>query len=159
MRLLTTAEADALEARVGLRLAARLSEGTDTVPHDIGERLRVAREQALARAAAARRQAAVAPVQVAPVMHVVPVGASTLALGTGPGQWWWRLGSLLPLALLVAGLLAIHELNDSELISATAEVDAALLADVVPPDAYADPGFAEFLNQPFPAPGGGEDAR
>jgi hypothetical protein len=158
-RLLTAAEADALEARVGLRLAARLSEGTDTVPHDIGERLRVAREQALARAAHARRKAAVEAVQVAPVMHVVPVGASTLAMGTGPGQWWWRLGSFLPLALLVAGLLAIHELNDNEAISATAEVDAALLADVVPPDAYADPGFAEFLNQPLPAPDAGSDAR
>ena len=69
------------------------------------------------------------------------------------------LWSLLPLGLLVAALLAIHELNDSELISATAEVDAALLADVVPPDAYADPGFAEFLNQPFPAPGGTEASR
>jgi Protein of unknown function (DUF3619) len=30
-------------------------------------------------------------------------------------------------------------------IEAAAEVDAAILADDLPPEAYRDPGFAEFL--------------
>ena len=43
-------EVDALQARIGLRLAARLSEQSRGVPNDIAERLRVAREQAVLRA-------------------------------------------------------------------------------------------------------------
>ena len=40
---------DTLQNRFGLRVAARLSAGTEGLPHDVGERLRVAREQAVAR--------------------------------------------------------------------------------------------------------------
>jgi hypothetical protein len=35
-------------------------------------------------------------------------------------------------------------------IQAAAEVDAVLLADDLPPEAYADPGFGEFLKLPQP---------
>ena len=34
--------------------------------------------------------------------------------------------------------------------AAAAEVDAALLADDLPPEAYTDPGFGEFLKAPPP---------
>lgn len=139
----TSADAMALEARFGLRVAARLSDRADDLPHDITERLRSAREQALARARprlAAARTAAVA---------VSGSGAATLG-GGGPGDsWWWRLSSLAPLALLIAGLIWVHEFHRSEEILALAEVDAALLTDAVPPSAYADPGFAEFLKAPL----------
>ena len=47
-----------LEDRLGLKIAARLSDGSDAVPHDIGERLRHARMQALARRKPERRPAA-----------------------------------------------------------------------------------------------------
>jgi len=58
-------DAEAIEMRFAARLAAGLSERAADVPHDIGERLRVAREQALARAREARRPApAAAPVIV-----------------------------------------------------------------------------------------------
>ena len=40
----------ALEARFGLRLTARLSESSDQLPHDVTERLRHARQLALAQA-------------------------------------------------------------------------------------------------------------
>jgi hypothetical protein len=58
------------------------------------------------------------------------------------------LASALPLAVLVLGLLAIQELHSSRLISAAADIDAALLADDLPPDAYQDAGFLEFLKRP-----------
>ena len=48
---------DALQARFALRVTAGLSEQSDALPHDIGERLRVAREQAVARARQTRRAA------------------------------------------------------------------------------------------------------
>ncbi|HET7867005.1 MAG TPA: DUF3619 family protein [Burkholderiaceae bacterium] len=139
----SSADAMALEARFGLRVAARLSDRADDLPHDITERLRSAREQALAKARprlATARAAAVA---------VSASGTATLASG-GPGDsWWWRLSSLAPLVLLIAGLVWVHEFHRSEEILAVAEVDAALLTDAVPPSAYADPGFAEFLKAPL----------
>jgi len=139
----TSADVMALEARFGLRVAARLSDRTHALPHDITERLRSAREQALAKA---RPRLAAASAAVA----VGGSGAATLAAGGSPADsWWWRLSSLAPLALLVAGLIWVHEFHRSEEIVAVAEVDAALLTDAVPPSAYADPGFAEFLKAPL----------
>lgn len=139
----TSAEAMALEARFGLRVAARLSDHAEALPHDITERLRSAREQALAKA---RPRLAAANAAVV----IGGSGAATLVSGVGPADsWWWRLSSLAPLALLIVGLVWVHEFHRSEEIVAVAEVDAALLTDAVPPSAYADPGFAEFLKSPL----------
>lgn len=148
------ANAEALEARFALRLAARLETGAQQVPHDIGERLRVARQQAVAQA---RRPApARAPVQAeAPVVMPVSIGASGSAalmqgrLGSGDeSPWWGRLGWLLPTLALVAGLFGIGEWRDMESIASIAQIDAELLGDDVPPSAYADAGFHEFLKLP-----------
>jgi hypothetical protein len=133
---------EVLQARFALRVAAALTEQQTVNPRpDIDERLRVAREQALGRARVAQRTAAT-PAVVAP-------GGGTIALG-GPGHkgrapWWLRLSSLLPLAVLLVGLLLIDRHYTQSQIEAAAEVDAALLADDLPPEAYRDPGFAEFL--------------
>jgi len=70
-----------------------------------------------------------------------------LAWGGEPG-WGWRLATLAPLIALVAGLVLIQIQHDDDQISAAAEVDAALLADDLPPAAYTDAGFAEFLRLP-----------
>ena len=56
-----------------------------------------------------------------------------------------RLASLLPLLMLAIGLLLIQEHAQHEQIMAAAEIDSALLADDLPPDAYRDPGFLEYL--------------
>lgn len=139
---------EALEARYALRVAARLTERAESVGPDIAERLRVAREQALERAAAARR--AVAPLATASAgASVVSVsGDGSAALAGGHPGWWVRLGSIVPLLALVAGLMLIGYLRDARQIDAAAEIDAALLADDLPPDAYRDAGFVEFLKAP-----------
>lgn len=139
-RLSRRTETDAREARLALRVAARLTDQADRLPHDITERLRVAREQAVRRA---RRAEAVA----APA--VVAAGGSAAVLG-GPPPWWLRIASLMPLLLLVAGLMLIEKLHEHEQVLAAAEVDVALLADELPPAAYSDPGFLEFLKQSEP---------
>ena len=128
---------DGLEARFGVRVASMLGERAQATAPDITERLRFAREQALSRAQAARRASA-AP---APVV-VGRGGSATLASHLG---WWVKLGSAMPLALLVVGLMGIAHVHDRNQIAAVAEVDAALLADDLPPAAYTDPGFAEYL--------------
>lgn len=129
-------DVQAIEGRYGLRVAAALSRQADTLPHDVSERLRFAREKALERARLAGRQVA-AP--------VVRTGSGTLALAGGEPGWGWRLASLVPVVGLVAGLVLIQMQHDDEQLRAAAEVDAALLADDLPPAAYADAGFAEFL--------------
>jgi hypothetical protein len=67
---------------------------------------------------------------------------------SGPPSWWLRLASVLPLALLVVGLLLIQRTYLDQQIRAAAEIDEALLTDELPPQAYSDPGFAEFLKSP-----------
>lgn len=126
---------EVLEARVALRLAGALTESTQQLPHDISERLRVARDRAVERAAAARR--ASAPV-------VLAQSGGTAVLGWTPPVWL-RLASLMPLAVLLAGLVLIQQYHDHEQIAVAAEIDAALLTDDLPPTAYGDPGFAEYL--------------
>ncbi len=133
---------EGLEARFGTRVAAMLGEQVQRTPVDISERLRVAREQAVERARQSRRQTQAA---VATAGGPVIVGRGpSAALADRPG-WGIKLASALPLALLVAGFLAIDHVHERAQINAAAEVDAALLADDLPPAAYTDPGFAEYL--------------
>ena len=49
---------EALEARVALRIAGALSQRSDAIPHDIAERLRVARLRAVDRARELRKLSA-----------------------------------------------------------------------------------------------------
>jgi hypothetical protein len=138
------AELDAVEARFALRVTARLTEQAADLPQDVSERLRFAREQALTRARASRTAQVADP--------VVAVGSGpTLSLGRGEeggAGWWVQLASILPLIALVAGLVLIQRWHNNNQISAAAEIDASLLADDLPPSAYSDPGFVEFLKAP-----------
>ncbi len=125
--------ADAL----GRAVARRLSEGSDDLSHDISERLKVARTQAVA-----KRK--IASVKIA---HAVSVsgGEAALQFGAQDGGWWNRIASLLPLLALVAGLVSIAVLQDDGRARELAEVDAELLTDDLPPAAFTDPGFAQYL--------------
>lgn len=124
--------------RFGRRVAARLSDAAAELPYEVNERLRAARTQALAR----RKQAA----QRRPARAVLGgAGSATLHLGDDGPSLWNRVASVLPLLALVAGLVFIHEIQDDRRASEVAEVDAALLVDDLPPAAYADPGFIQFL--------------
>lgn len=131
---------EALEGQVGLYLAAQLSRGCETLPHDITERLRFARERALA-VVPQRQTAAV----TGGASAVLGSAGRSAVLGGGPPSIWLRLASVLPLAMLVAGLVFIQRHYDWQQIEAAAEVDSALLADDLPPAAYRDPGFLEYL--------------
>ncbi len=135
----SAAARDALEARIGLRVAARLSQGAMALDGDVSERLRFAREQALERARAVR---------AAESRTAVAIGASGAAVLGGSGGWWIKLGSVLPLVALAAGLFLIQYLHSEAQIETAVEIDAELLADDLPPAAYNDAGFVEFLKAP-----------
>jgi hypothetical protein len=148
------ANAEALEARFALRLTARLEAGAQQTPHDISERLRVARQQAVAQA---RRPAVARRPEQTPATAVLPVsvgaGGTAALLQSGPpgedSSLWSRLGWLLPALVLLLGLIGIGEWRDLESMASMAELDAELLGDDLPPSAYADAGFSEFLKRPI----------
>ncbi|HSW20091.1 MAG TPA: DUF3619 family protein [Ramlibacter sp.] len=132
-----TLGASRLQDQFGRRVAARLSSGTSELPHHISERLRAARMQAIA-----QRRA----VQPEPVRGLALAGlAGHFSLGERASGFWGRLASVTPLVALVLGLVLINVVQNDLRASEIAEVDAALLIDDLPPAAYADPGFAQFL--------------
>ncbi|MBN8557547.1 MAG: DUF3619 family protein, partial [Burkholderiales bacterium] len=72
---------------------------------------------------------------------------ATLTLGFGDNGTglWGRLASGAMMLALVAGLVAIDVVQDNDRATEVAELDAALLTDDLPPEAYADPGFLQFI--------------
>ena len=129
---------DILQERFALKLTARLSEGAADLPYDISERLRAARAQAISKRKVAKLQTAGA---------VVGTGSSAaLTWGKSDGiGFWGRLGTVLPLVALVVGMLTINSVQSDNRAQEIAEVDAALLIDDLPPAAFSDPGFLQFL--------------
>ena len=134
----------AIELRFAAQVAGALTAHSQVLPHDVSERLRFAREQAVARVRERHRRA------TATTGTVVGVSSSGLGVLGGTAPWWQRAASVLPLVVLVAGLVAIDQWSTREQVLAAAEIDSQLLADDLPPDAYSDPGFAEFLRSPPP---------
>ncbi|MEO6623264.1 MAG: DUF3619 family protein [Burkholderiaceae bacterium] len=123
--------------RYALKVAAHLSLAAESVPHDIGERLRVARQQAVG------KRKIVKPVTAG--QAVMSGGAAALGFGDEGLDLWGRVASALPLIAMVIGLVMIHGVQNDLVANELAAVDAALLVDDLPPAAYADPGFAEFV--------------
>jgi hypothetical protein len=68
---------------------------------------------------------------------------------SGPGDeglnLWRILASALPLVALVMGLILVQAIQQEITESDIASIDSALLLDDLPPDAYTDPGFLQFL--------------
>jgi hypothetical protein len=71
--------------------------------------------------------------------------AATLTFGSEHLNWWDRVAAAAPLLALVLGLVAINVVQSDTRANEIAEIDAALLTDDLPPAAYADPGFTQFL--------------
>lgn len=134
-----TAQHDAID-RLGHQLAQALTRHNGDLSHDISERLRFARQQALA----------VRKPEMAPVMLGIRQSNGSLTLAGPPSEGlnlWNILGSALPLVALVVGLVTVSWINRDNTVAELAAIDSALLVDELPPAAYTDPGFAQFLKQ------------
>ena len=127
-----------IQHEIARSITARLQEGADALPHDIAERLRVARMQALA-----KRNLVVQAAGAEVVLG--GAGQASLQMGSGLRNLWTQLGSWLPLLALVTGMLVINAVQDDSRAKELADVDTELLTDSLPPAAYTDPGFAQFL--------------
>ena len=123
--------------RFGLQIAARLSDSATNLPHDISERLRASRVRAISKRKVAYARTA---------SSVMASGsAATLSFGNEHLNMWDRLGAIIPLLALVFGLIAINVIQNDNRANELAEIDSALLTDDLPPAAYTDAGFAQFL--------------
>ena len=127
---LTEIQAD----QFGRASAALLNEGAQVLPKNIKEHLYAARMKAIS----------VKKAEKAFVQKSVLAGI-TGNWSFGSNSRWDSVGWMAPLVVLVFGLIAIAQWQDDSRINDIAEVDAALLSDDVPPDAYADSGFMAFL--------------
>jgi len=123
--------------QVGQAIARQLNEHAIDLPHDISERLRVARMQAIS----LRKPE---PVRVLAPQLVPALGTSMGKLDEGLNLWS-RLASALPLIALLFGLATIHIFQNEFRANEIAQLDAELLTDDLPPNAYTDPGFLVFL--------------
>ena len=118
----------------GLATAALLRHGSQSLPAGIKDRLYAARLKALS---------VKKPEKVRIQQHVF--ANSTGNWSSGSRSLWDGISWVAPLVVLVFGLIGIAQWQEDSRINDIAEVDAALLTDDVPPDAYADSGFMGFL--------------
>lgn len=124
------------DERFAKRVVLRLTLAEQHLPHEVTERLRAARVRAVEKRKSILMQGAT-PVYV---QH------GTLIVGQGNAHPWWnRLGALGLLLTLLLGLFIIAEIQDDLGARELAEIDAALLTDDLPPAAYLDSGFVQYL--------------
>lgn len=135
--------AEQYEDRVAQHVTAVLTRSNEVLPHDLKERLRAAR----VRAVLARKK------PLALVRTSVRLGTvlnntqGTLSLGDGsadkPARQW--LLGLVPIVILSIAMMMVSDNLQTLRSMEIAEVDAAILVDDLPPEAYADPGFLQFV--------------
>ena len=106
----------------------------------IAERLRAARERALERRRIARE-----PVLAWARGAALATSDGTIHASEGSGGFSLRL--LLATALLLAGLFAIYSGQLDQRAAEVEELDAQLLTDDLPIDAYLDRGFEAWLKK------------
>ena len=130
---------------LGKRIAKMLDDNTD-LSYEVDERLRAARTRALS-----LRRIAQPELQTAQEIQ----SQNGFALLKFPNHIHWffqTFGSLIPLLGLVAGLVLIHEFHNDQSALELAEIDSALLIDDLPPNAYTDPSFLDYLNYEVNSP-------
>lgn len=119
------------ESQFGNKVRHVLTHGL-TVNASAAERLRAAREQALAR-------------QKAEPAHALALAGH--ASGRLGGWGGVALRVLLPVVMLLIAVGAIYVWQQGQRISEIEEIDAQLLTDDLPIDAYLDRGFQNWLKQ------------
>ncbi|HAT39868.1 DUF3619 family protein [Polynucleobacter necessarius] len=118
----------------GQTSAALLRQDAHNIPQNIKERLYAARMKAVN---VQKREKVL-------IQKPILAGPSH-NWTTGSNGVWDTVGWIAPLIVLVFGLIGMAEWQENSRINDIAEVDAALLSDDVPPDAYANSGFMAFL--------------
>jgi hypothetical protein len=119
---------------LGKAMAQALHARVDGLEPSVEERLRAARQAAVQAAMESAR---------APELVLQGAMAGTGSSGGQRGRWSW----LIPAAMLLVGMTAIAHSQWLQQTLGLADRDAAVLKDDLPPNAYGDPGFNEYLDE------------
>lgn len=128
---------NAKQLNFAYRVRHALNENLDNLPPSTTERLAIARQIALS------RKKADAPMRRLAAQNAVAGTAGKFF--HDQFSWLRRMGVAIPLIILVIGIGGLYQLEIQNRISDTADIDAAMLADELPLDAYLDHGFNAFL--------------
>lgn len=115
-----------------------MTESAESLPADTLNKLAKARELALSRQK---------PEGGAAVLALSGALAGNTGRSITQRPWFRKLAFSLPLIVLAVGLYGIYEHEQQQQINDLAEIDAAVLVDELPPDAYVDNGFNAYLNK------------
>ena len=117
------------ELQFAFQIKRNLDQTVARLPTGHAERLRAARE----RAVAVQRRT-----------NTVVVAAAVGAPSSFSFTW---LGRLAPIGALVVGLVAINYWHETERAAEIAEIDVQMLLDELPPNAYLDKGFGAWVGR------------
>ncbi|SAL51646.1 membrane protein [Caballeronia sordidicola] len=139
---------DQKEAEFALKVRRALDESITTLPAASLDKLAAARRTALAR----KKPEKVAAPVFAPALAGAGMAPGFGAAGAGPRSAgkrgrFSRLTLAWPLLALVIGLAGIAYWEDQQRTAELADIDAAMLSDNLPLDAYLDHGFNAYLTR------------
>lgn len=124
----------------GKRVATYLDHGNQQLPYDISERLRAARTRAIA-----SRKVNQLELKNADDVQMQSNGSLRMPFPSKAHDLYNLVISFIPLICLAAGLMLLYEFHNDQTVMELAEIDSALLVDDLPPHAYTDPAFVDFL--------------
>ncbi|MGU7771268.1 DUF3619 family protein [Burkholderia sp. MR1-5-21] len=131
------------ELEFALKVRRALDERSAALPAATTDRLAAARRAALARK---KPEPATAPVFVPALAGAAGAYGPVRAPAGPPASFARRLLRAWPLALLLAGLVGIAYWEDMQRTAELADIDAAMLSDDLPLNAYLDHGFNAYLS-------------
>ncbi len=121
------------EMQFGNKVRQVLNRGLVGVDDTTAERLRAARERALARQR--------------PEPSPALAWADNVLGGSGGGGFAWRLLLALSVAVALGAAIYLYNWQQTQRVEEIEEIDTALLTDELPIDAYLDRGFQNWLKQ------------
>jgi len=121
------------EMQFGNKVRQVLNRGLVGVDDTTAERLRAARERALARQR--------------PEPSPALAWADNVLGGGGGSSFAWRLLLALSVALALGAAIYLYNWQQTQRVEEIEEIDTALLTDELPIDAYLDRGFQNWLKQ------------
>jgi uncharacterized membrane protein len=129
---------DKEEIDFAYKVRRAMTESSENIPEATLERLAYARQLALSRQKQSVPTAAFA-------FGGILAGAGGFSFKQK--NWFKKSLIVLPLMALTIGLYVIYQYEQQQQINDLAEIDAAVLVDELPPDAYLDNGFNAYVNK------------
>ena len=126
------------EINFAYKIRHALNQNLEHLPASTTGRLAAARQAALA------RKKAHAPIRV---LASAPATAQGMTDGffANPFSWLSRLSVALPVVVVMASLVGMYQAEKQHRITELAEIDAMVLSDELPLNAYLDHGFNAYL--------------